>query len=181
MKVFPTDCLITRMHSSRMRTVCCSGCLSCHACPPPPTMHTPHHTHTPAMHVPCHAHPPCHACPPATHTPLPRMMPPAMHAPPPREQNHRCLWKHNLAATTLRTVIMSMEKISTILLSVILRYNSGFLEKDRRYHVTKFEPVSLLLYICSSVHKAPFHYETLTNERPFGMGLKVRETLEFNP
>ena len=73
------------------------------------------------------------------------------------------------------------EKISTILLSVILRYNAGLLEKDRRYHVAKFEPVSLLLYICSSVHKAPFHYETLTNERPFGMGLKVQETLEFNP
>ena len=41
------------------------------------------------MHAPWHAHPlphtpPCHACPP--------------------QQNHRRLWKHSLAATTLRTV-----------------------------------------------------------------------------
>ena len=42
----------TRIHSSRMRTVCCSGRLSCHACPPLPRMP-----------------PPCHACPPAMHAP----------------------------------------------------------------------------------------------------------------
>ena len=90
------------MHSSRMHTVCCSGHLSCHACPP--TMHTPCHTHTtdthtPATHapIPHHAHPspfmplamhtpttqvPCDACPlPCT---LPYYAcPPAMYAPPP--------------------------------------------------------------------------------------------------
>ena len=48
----------TRMHSSRMRPVRCSGCLSCHACSPP------------RRHA-CH---PAHACLPAMHTP------PAMHA-----------------------------------------------------------------------------------------------------
>ena len=93
----------TRMHSSRMHTVCCSGYLPCllphmppcHACPPPcmpppcmpPTMHTPllPHMCPLAMHMsPSHTHPlpcaPCHACPLATYTPLP-CMPPAMHAP----------------------------------------------------------------------------------------------------
>ena len=55
--------------NSRMRTVRCSGCLSCHACPPP-TMHAP-----------------CHKCslprmPPVMHAPLPCTHPPAMHAPP---------------------------------------------------------------------------------------------------
>ena len=35
----------TRMHSSRMHTACCSGRISCHACPP-------------AMYAPT-----CHACP----------------------------------------------------------------------------------------------------------------------
>ena len=42
--------LKTRMHSSRMRTIRCSGSLSCHACPlprtdPPSTMHAPFTTH----------------------------------------------------------------------------------------------------------------------------------------
>ena len=43
--------VITRMHSSRMHTICCSGLLSCHACPPctPPAMHTT----LPCM-LPCH-------------------------------------------------------------------------------------------------------------------------------
>ena len=42
-------------------------------------------------------HAPCHACP-LPHTPL-------YHAcPPPCEQNHRRLWKHNLAVTSLRAV-----------------------------------------------------------------------------
>ena len=75
----------TRMHSSRMRTVHCSGRLSCHTCPPathtpchaciPPATHASPYTHAPlAMRAPCytcpppcmppcHAHP-CHACPP---------------------------------------------------------------------------------------------------------------------
>ena len=52
---------LTRIHSSRIRTAHCSGCLSCHACPPP-------------THVPCHTCPPCHIC-------LLSCMPPAMHAP----------------------------------------------------------------------------------------------------
>ena len=71
------------MHSSRMRTVRCSGHLSCHACMPlathtplphmPPAMHAslPHLPHTPLPHT----HP-CHTCLPlATHAPLPRMPP----------------------------------------------------------------------------------------------------------
>ena len=66
----------TRLPSSRMRTVSCSG---------------------PATHAPHHACAPCHAHPPATHAALPCMLLPL-------EQNHRRLWKHNLAATTLRAV-----------------------------------------------------------------------------
>ena len=56
----------TRMHSSRMRTVRCSGRLSCHAHPPamhaplchacPFTMHAPFATHASPL---CHAHVPC--------------------------------------------------------------------------------------------------------------------------
>ena len=63
------------MHSSRVCTICCSGHVSCHVCPPPCT--------PPAMHASCHSCPlPCmspttHA--PTTHTPLPHM-PPAMYA-----------------------------------------------------------------------------------------------------
>ena len=70
------------MHSSRMRTVRCSGRLSCHARPyhacPPSLPHT-----LPTMHasLPCMLHPyhachlPTHACP--CHTcPLPCMLPP---------------------------------------------------------------------------------------------------------
>ena len=77
------------MHCSRMRTVRCSGNLSCHACPlpyTPPAMHVPCHTCPPAMHAPCHASPlPC--MPPATHDPLPHTHPchacPLCHASPP--------------------------------------------------------------------------------------------------
>ena len=71
--------LSTRIHSIRMRTVRCSGRLS------------------------CHARPPRHAWP------LPCMPLTTMHTHPPtpaREQNDRHLWKHNLAATTLGTVNM---------------------------------------------------------------------------
>ena len=43
---------VTRMHSSRMHTIRCSGRLSWHTRPPPPTMLAPlPHTH-PAMHAP---------------------------------------------------------------------------------------------------------------------------------
>ena len=80
-----------------MRTVCCRGCLSCHACHLPCTPHC--HAHTPATHAPLPCmppatHAPCHACPPAmhvspamhtpptTHTPY-NACPPAMHAPMP--------------------------------------------------------------------------------------------------
>ena len=64
---------LTRMHSSRMCTVRCSGHLSYH---PHPLQCMPPATHTPL----------CHACPlphmsPATHAPL-LLIPPAMHAPP---------------------------------------------------------------------------------------------------
>ena len=81
-----------------MRTVCCSGCLSCHTCPPAmhtpchahPLPHIPHATHAPATHAPHHAcplamHAPCHA------QPLP-CMPPAMHATLPcTSPHHACL------------------------------------------------------------------------------------------
>ena len=64
--------LKTRIHSSRMCTAWCSGCLSCHACPP--AMHTP----LPAMN----AHPLATHAPPKSHMPLQPCMPcHAMHAP----------------------------------------------------------------------------------------------------
>ena len=72
----------TRTHSSRMHTVCCSGCLSCHT--------PPHHTCPPAIHAPCHACSPCHAL---THTfamhahPFTTHRPPLHHACPPCGQN----------------------------------------------------------------------------------------------
>ena len=91
-----------------MRTIRCSGHLSCHTCPlllMPPAMHAlllhmpPHHAcplcHAcpPAMHDPCRAclPSPCHACP------LPRMLlPPTMHppahtCPPPCHTHPPCL------------------------------------------------------------------------------------------
>ena len=63
------------MHSSRMRTICCSGRPSYHAYMPLPG------NSPPATHAPCHTCPlPC--MPPATHALLPCMplphMPPAM-------------------------------------------------------------------------------------------------------
>ena len=112
-----------------MHTVCCSGCLSCHACSPnqthplpciPPVMHAPTMHAPPAMHAPlpymslsCMT--PCHACPPATHichhTCPPPCKPPAMYTPnchtcpsathAPHGQNDRGLWKHYLSATTV--------------------------------------------------------------------------------
>ena len=78
------------MHSSRTRTVRCSGHLSCHACPlchahplamyAPSITHALCHvplpaTHTPSIYAPLSCTPPCHACPPLLH------MPSAMHAP----------------------------------------------------------------------------------------------------
>ena len=89
-----------RMYSSRMRTVRCSGRLSCHACPPlpcmPPATHVHHahpcHTCPLAMHTPpplCQAHP-LHHAPFATHTPL-AMHAPLCHACPlPRGQTDAC-------------------------------------------------------------------------------------------
>ena len=47
------------MYSSRIRTIRCSGHLSCHACPPPP--------HMPPLH---------HACPPLPCMPPSSCMPP---------------------------------------------------------------------------------------------------------
>ena len=96
------------MHSSRMRTVHCSGCLSCHACPLP--------CMPPAMHAPCHACPlPC--MPPAMHThPSPlSCTPPSPHMPCPTHpaclpgQNswHYACGKHYLSATQ-RTVIKKL-------------------------------------------------------------------------
>ena len=63
----------TRMHSTRMRTIHCSGRLSCHDTPA---------MHTSAMHTHCHACPSCHACPKMSDAcPLP-WMPPLPHMPP---------------------------------------------------------------------------------------------------
>ena len=117
-----------------MCTARCNGRFSCHACHHPPPRMPPCHAHPschtcpPAMHAPCHAHPPAmHAplpcMPPVIHALLPCMPPyhtcpppcmpptthsPTTHAPLPRtplpEQNHRRLWKHNLAATSLWAV-----------------------------------------------------------------------------
>ena len=73
----------TRMHSSRMHTIHCSGCLSCHA-PPPPPIHAPamhallHHTCHLTMHTLLHhTCPLCHTCPPPLHAcpPSPHMSP----------------------------------------------------------------------------------------------------------
>ena len=91
------------MHSSRMRTVRCSGSLSnllpctspCHACPPalhyssimppPPTTHGPCHT-CPSSH----AYLFCHTFPPAMHTPPLPCMPPHHAYPPPQCMNPQC-------------------------------------------------------------------------------------------
>ena len=67
---------LTRMHSSRMCTVHCSGHLILPRMPPPPLPHMPPHaTHTPlVMHAPCHDTP-YHTCPPRHAHPLPRTPP----------------------------------------------------------------------------------------------------------
>ena len=65
---------LTRMHSSRMCTVRCSGHLSYH--PPTPAMHAPCHTHPPLPCMPSATHVPCHTCPPATHSPCHACSPP---------------------------------------------------------------------------------------------------------
>ena len=66
------------MHSCRMRTVRCSGHLSCHT--RTPCHACTHHAQPSAMHAPCHTHPaathtPLSCMPPATHTSLPCMPP----------------------------------------------------------------------------------------------------------
>ena len=85
----------TRMQSSRMRTVCCSGRISYHACPPchacPLPCMLPCHACPPAMHAPCHAHP-CHTCPPAMYSPLPCI--PPCHVFPHHAPCHACLPHH---------------------------------------------------------------------------------------
>ena len=70
---------------------------------PPAAMHTPRTPHMPQPPS-NHACPPNgnHAHPPATmHAPWQPCMPPS-----PRGQNHRRLWKYNLAPTSLRAVNM---------------------------------------------------------------------------
>ena len=68
------------MHSSTMYTVCCSGCLSCHACPPtcmpPPCMPPPLQNAHPLHSTPYHACPLCHTCPFAMHNPFTMLAPP---------------------------------------------------------------------------------------------------------
>ena len=92
-----------RMHSSRMRTIRCSGRLSCPAHPllwcMPPAMTCPsYHASPPATHIPCHACPP-----PTTHKiSLATHAPPAMHPPPPVDRrNDTRLWKHYFSVTTV--------------------------------------------------------------------------------
>ena len=73
---------------------------------PPTTTHTPHNHACPLqLHMP-----PNHAPPGTTHTPQPCTPPKATHPPattltPACGQNHRRLWKYNLAPTSLRAVI----------------------------------------------------------------------------
>ena len=95
--------LLTRMHSSRMRTIRCSGHLGV-------SQHGLGRGVYPSMDwavgVCVSQHALGRGCLPGgvsaqvrgclPHTPW--------QTPPTCEQNHRCLWKHNLAATTLRTV-----------------------------------------------------------------------------
>ena len=107
-----------------------SPCHAPHACLPDTHTHTcplpcmpPCHTHPPLPCIPPAMHAllsdmfPCHACPlPTMHIPPPCMPPPHMpltmhthpHPPPcmptPFEENPRRLCKHNLPATTLRTL-----------------------------------------------------------------------------
>ena len=77
--------MLTRMHSSRMCTVQCSGHFSCHRCPNHAIF---------AMHAPLPCTPPCHTCLPWYTCPLcyvcpslpcippPSCMPPSPHMPP---------------------------------------------------------------------------------------------------
>ena len=86
----------------------------CHASPPPlPCMFPlpcmplcyayPTAMHAPAMHTPLPCTTPSHACPPATYARLATHAP--CHACPPScRQNSWHLWKHYLAATSLRAV-----------------------------------------------------------------------------
>ena len=76
------------MHSSRMRTIRCSGRLSCH-------------THPLPCMPPCHAHLPCHACPSLLCTP-----PCHAYPPPVNRILDTCLWKHYLSTTTAADVII---------------------------------------------------------------------------
>ena len=86
-KIVPSKHNEIRMYSSSMRTVRCSGRLSCHA-PPPLATHVslcnarplpcmPHAVHTPLPRTPPLHMPSGHACPPAMHGMPP---PPATHA-----------------------------------------------------------------------------------------------------
>ena len=85
------------MHSSRMRTARCIGCVSCHACPLPMQVPVPH------------------MLPFATHAPLPLpCMPPTMHAPyhacPPPVDRQTPV-KHDLRKLHLRAVIRGFRSL----------------------------------------------------------------------
>ena len=79
-----------------MRTVRCSGRVSCHACLPAPPLcmpfcHAcPFHTHPLPCMPPCHTHPSCQCMPPAMYAPChacpPPHMPPTTHTTP----SHTC-------------------------------------------------------------------------------------------
>ena len=109
-------CMVGGMHG---RGACVAGGHAWRGCAwqrgthdPPPYMPPAMHTHCHACPLPCmpplpHM-PSCHTCPLITHAPLAthppcHTHPPAMHTPP--GQNHRRLWKYNLAPSSLRAVI----------------------------------------------------------------------------
>ena len=114
-----------------MRTVCCSGCLSCHTwplpCTPPPPC-TPPATHAPpATHGPlCHAHPLPHM-PPATHAPLCHIYPlPCM---PPPLSIEACK-NITFPQLLLRTVVKRMDVSNQFLCLGKSVQNSAIFQKD---------------------------------------------------
>ena len=75
----------TRMHSSRICTARCSGCISCHGCP----------SFLPRMPPPlCHACPPLPHMPPSSHMPPSPCMPPFPHMPLCHAHSHAYLLCH---------------------------------------------------------------------------------------
>ena len=118
---------LTRMHSSRMRTVRCSGCGGC---------------------IPA-----CTGQGGASQQALDRGCIPTCTGQegvsPPCEQNHRRLWKHNLASTTLRTVKMfeSMSWCSLKFLCQRVTVNFWYRIHGKKVYVIFFFRVFILCFI----------------------------------